>query len=48
MPSSPRVWFPNMFMTLISALPTKRTPECRFRVPPRMTKWDIKEYLLKA
>mmetsp|Transcript_10160 Transcript_10160/g.9103 ORF Transcript_10160/g.9103 Transcript_10160/m.9103 type:complete len:102 (+) Transcript_10160:23-328(+) len=42
-----RVWFPSMFMRLISVQSAKRPPEAILRVPPSMTKFEIKEYLTK-
>lgn len=44
-----RMWMPNMPMTLVSAKnATARQPaRATFRVLPRMTKWEIREYLTK-
>ena len=39
-------YFPNMFMTLLSIRYAKhatRPPQAIFKVPPRMTKHEIKE-----
>mmetsp|Transcript_24027 Transcript_24027/g.55275 ORF Transcript_24027/g.55275 Transcript_24027/m.55275 type:complete len:101 (-) Transcript_24027:46-348(-) len=43
-------YFPNMFMTLLSVRYVKhatRPPQAIFKVPPKMTKHEIKEYLTK-
>lgn len=44
-----RMWMPTFPMTLVSVRsPTeKRAASAVFRVPPRMTKHEIKEYLTK-
>lgn len=45
-----RMWMPNMPMTLVavrSPSPRQRTPSAVFRVLPKMTKHEIKEYLEK-
>lgn len=42
-----KVWFPSMFMRLVS-LNTAKTPnQAMLRVSPKMTKTEIKEYLFK-
>jgi len=41
-------YFPNMFMTLLSVRYVKhatRPPQAIFKVPPKMTKHEIKEYV---
>lgn len=43
----PRVWFPNMYMKLVS-LNTARVPaEANLLVSPKMTKTEVREYLTK-
>lgn len=43
-----RVYFPNLYMRLISYLPDlKPRPQAVFYVPPKMTKFEVKEYLTK-
>lgn len=44
-----RMWMPNMPMMLVSAKSATPTQPARaiFRVLPRMTKWEIREYLVK-
>ena len=43
-----KVWFPSMFMRLISLKPNKSPPQALLRVPPSMTKTEVKEYLTKV
>mmetsp|Transcript_45164 Transcript_45164/g.101981 ORF Transcript_45164/g.101981 Transcript_45164/m.101981 type:complete len:100 (-) Transcript_45164:176-475(-) len=46
----PREYFPNMFMTLLSvryAKSTVRPAQAVFKIQPRMTKHEVKEYLTK-
>ena len=42
-----RVWFPSMYMRLISLKMNKTPPQALLRVPPSMTKTEVKEYLGK-
>ena len=42
-----KVWFPNMFMRLISLSSGKSPAQAVLYVPPKMTKFEIKEYLTK-
>lgn len=42
-----RVFFPSMYMRLISWKPTKTPPQALLHVPPSMTKHEITEYLTK-
>lgn len=42
-----KVWFPSMFLRLITVAAHKRPPEAVLHVPPSMTKHEIKEYLTK-
>lgn len=42
-----RVFFPSMFMRLISWKPAKTPPQALLHVPPSMTKHEITEYLTK-
>lgn len=42
-----KVWFPSMYMRLISLKMHKSPPEALLRVPPSMTKTEVKEYLNK-
>jgi large subunit ribosomal protein L23 len=42
-----KVWFPSMFMKLISVNLKKKPAEALLHVPPAMTKTEIKEYLTK-
>ena len=42
-----RVWFPNMFMRLISVNTASKPGRAVLHVPPAMTKTEIKEYLTK-
>jgi hypothetical protein len=42
-----RVFFPSMFMRLISWKPNKAPPQALLHVPPAMTKHEITEYLTK-
>lgn len=42
-----RVFFPSMFMRLISWKPSKTPPQALLHVPPAMTKHEITEYLTK-
>mmetsp|Transcript_11874 Transcript_11874/g.23720 ORF Transcript_11874/g.23720 Transcript_11874/m.23720 type:complete len:106 (-) Transcript_11874:2-319(-) len=42
-----RVFFPNMYLRLISWKPNKSPPQALLRVPPKMTKHEVKEYLTK-
>ena len=43
----PRVWFPNMFMKLISVNTANKPASANLLVPTKMTKTEIKEYLTK-
>ncbi|KAG5182612.1 ribosomal protein L23/L15e core domain-containing protein [Tribonema minus] len=41
-------WFPSFFMQLVT-MPTRGRPQqAAFRVSPKMTKLEVKEYLLKV
>ena len=42
-----RVFFPSMFMRLITWKPKKTPPQALLHVPPSMTKHEISEYLTK-
>lgn len=42
-----RVFFPSMFMRLISWKPNKSPPQALLHVQPSMTKHEITEYLTK-
>mmetsp|Transcript_15328 Transcript_15328/g.21357 ORF Transcript_15328/g.21357 Transcript_15328/m.21357 type:complete len:131 (-) Transcript_15328:112-504(-) len=44
-----RMWMPNLPMTLVSARSATATQNASavFRVSPKMTKWEIREYLTK-
>lgn len=42
-----RVFFPNLYMRLVSLNTTRSPPLASFYVPPKMTKHEIKEYLTK-
>jgi len=44
-----RMWLPTMPMTLLNARSATEThpAHATFRVLPRMTKWEVKEYLTK-
>ena len=43
-----KVWFPNMYMRLIKVSALKKPlPEAVLYVAPKMTKFEIKEYLTK-
>mmetsp|Transcript_19719 Transcript_19719/g.19826 ORF Transcript_19719/g.19826 Transcript_19719/m.19826 type:complete len:94 (-) Transcript_19719:234-515(-) len=42
-----KVWFPNIYMRLMSVNTSKTPAQAVFHVPPKMTKFDIKEYLSK-
>jgi len=42
-----KVWFPNMFMRLINLNLARKPPQAVLYVPPKMTKFEIKEYLTK-
>jgi large subunit ribosomal protein L23 len=42
-----RVFFPSMFMRLISWKPNKTPPQALLHVQPSMTKHEITEYLTK-
>ena len=42
-----KVWFPNMFMRLMSLTTTTVPKKAKFQVPPSMTKTEVKEYLTK-
>jgi large subunit ribosomal protein L23 len=42
-----KVWFPSMYMRLISLKLNKSPPQALLRVPPSMTKTEVKEYLTK-
>lgn len=42
-----KVWFPNMFMRMISWKPNRTPPQALFNVSPRMTKTEVKEYCNK-
>lgn len=42
-----KVWFPSMFMKLVSLKTTVTPPIAKLQVPPSMTKTEIKEYLTK-
>jgi hypothetical protein len=42
-----RVFFPSMFMRLISWKPKKVPPQALLHVPPSMTKFEISQYLTK-
>lgn len=42
-----RVFFPSMYMRLISWKPNKTPPQALLHVPPAMTKHEITEYLTK-
>jgi ribosomal protein L23 len=42
-----KVWFPNMYMRLISVKMKRNPPQALLHVPPSMTKLEVKEYLTK-
>ena len=42
-----KVWFPSMYMKLISVNARKKPAEALLHVPPAMTKTEVKEYLSK-
>lgn len=42
-----RVFFPSMFMRLVSLAPTASPPKAVLYVPQKMTKTEVKEYLTK-
>lgn len=42
-----RVWFPNMFMRLININTNKTPAQAVLHIPPKMTKFEIKQYLTK-
>lgn len=42
-----RVFFPDMFMKLVSLKPHKNPPQATFNISPSMTKTEVKEYLSK-
>lgn len=42
-----KVWFPNMFMRLISVNLNKTPAKALLHIPPSMTKTEVKEYLTK-
>ncbi|CAM9599125.1 unnamed protein product, partial [Choristocarpus tenellus] len=47
MAQSVRSWFPTMTMAMITAPTRGRPTKAAFRVPPKMTKWEVKEHLWK-
>mmetsp|Transcript_14104 Transcript_14104/g.23463 ORF Transcript_14104/g.23463 Transcript_14104/m.23463 type:complete len:94 (+) Transcript_14104:226-507(+) len=42
-----RVFFPSMYMRMVSWKPNKSPPQALLHVPPSMTKHEITEYLTK-
>lgn len=42
-----RVFFPNMYMKLLNLKTTITPPTAKLHVSPRMTKFEVKEYLTK-
>lgn len=42
-----KVWFPSMYMKLISVKMQKTPPQALLHIPPSMTKWEVREYLTK-
>lgn len=42
-----KVWFPNMYLRLISVNTVKNPPQAVLTIPPKMTKTEVKEYLTK-
>ncbi|CAM9967872.1 unnamed protein product [Ectocarpus sp. 13 AM-2016] len=42
-----RSWFPNMVMAMISGPSRSRPAQASFKIQPKMTKWEVKEYLTK-
>jgi large subunit ribosomal protein L23 len=42
-----RVFFPSMFMRMVSWKPTKTPAQALLHVPPSMTKFEISQYLTK-
>ena len=42
-----KVWFPNMFMRLVSVNTARNPATANLIVPPSMTKTEVKEYLTK-
>ena len=42
-----KVYFPSMYMRLISVRMKKNPPMAILEVPPKMTKHEVKEYLTK-
>ena len=42
-----KVWFPNLYMRLVSVQLNKSPPLAILYVPPKMTKHEVKEYLTK-
>jgi large subunit ribosomal protein L23 len=42
-----KVWFPSMYMRLISLKMKKSPPEAVLQIPPSMTKTEVREYLTK-
>mmetsp|Transcript_2621 Transcript_2621/g.2735 ORF Transcript_2621/g.2735 Transcript_2621/m.2735 type:complete len:112 (+) Transcript_2621:165-500(+) len=42
-----KVWFPNLYMRLVSVNLTRKPPQALLYVQPKMTKFEVKEYLSK-
>ena len=42
-----KVWFPSMYLKLISLKLSKSPPQALLQIPPSMTKTEVKEYLHK-
>lgn len=42
-----KVWFPSMFLRLISVNLNKKPAQALLHIPPSMTKTEVKEYLTK-
>lgn len=42
-----KVFFPNLFMRLLSFNPAATPPKAKLYISPKMTKTEVKEYLTK-
>ena len=42
-----KVWFPSMYMRLVSLKMKQSPPVAVLQIPPSMTKTEVKEYLTK-
>ena len=43
----PRVWFPSMYMKLVSVNTARSPATANLIIPPAMTKTEVREYLTK-